>query len=513
MSLRKIEDNLKNQDIDYENILTDLNIGYYRGELQGRLIKHNKVLNKILGYELTESLIGSKAKDFFLNEEEKTKYYNAFLEKGFVQDLPIRIKNKNDKIIVLQVNSRIVRDDQGDPLFIEGTFVDITEKFEMEQKLKESEEKFRFLFENMPSGIVAFNSDGIIIDCNKNTEKLFGYKRKELIGRDFRSFSVIETNYVEEINKNFINFFKGIKIPPMDLEVHKKDGRRFWINLKALLMNVCDNNCMQLIISDITENKITEELKQNEIEKLKELDKIRNDLVSNMSHELKTPIMTISGSCELLYNLLKDRIGNDSIEIINIIQRGNKRLQYLVENLIDISRIEYKKLELKYEVIDLVEIINDILKDMMSLINEGKLHLELNLAKKLNVNADKIRIEQVISNLISNAIKNTPPEGTIKIFLREKDNCAIIIVSDTGVGLTKEEQKKIFYRFGKIERKGEGLEYLNIKGSGLGLYISKKIMKLHNGKIWAKSKGRNKGTKLFVKLPINLVEKSMHYLD
>ena len=113
-----------------------------------------------------------------------------------------------------------------------------------------------------------------------------------------------------------------------------------------------------------------------------------------------------------------------------------------------------------------------------------------------------MRIEQVITNLLSNAIKNTPPKGRVSIGLEKYGNWAIISVSDTGVGFTEDELKKIFTKFGKIERHGEGLEYINMEGSGLGLYITKQIVDLHGGKIWVESTGRNRGCIFKVRLPI-----------
>jgi signal transduction histidine kinase len=108
----------------------------------------------------------------------------------------------------------------------------------------------------------------------------------------------------------------------------------------------------------------------------------------------------------------------------------------------------------------------------------------------------------VIINLLSNAIKNTPPQGKIKIRLNKRGEWALFSVKDTGIGLTRTEMEKLFKRFGKIERYGSGLEYIDIQGSGLGLFISKEIVDLHGGQIFAESKGRNKGSKFTVKLPL-----------
>jgi signal transduction histidine kinase len=138
---------------------------------------------------------------------------------------------------------------------------------------------------------------------------------------------------------------------------------------------------------------------------------------------------------------------------------------------------------------------------MKFLINERNLNLNLDLPTNVFVELDRLRFEQVITNLLLNAIKNTPPKGTITLFLSEKEDWVEFSVNDTGVGLTKEEMSIIFTRFGKIERYGEGLEFIDIQGSGLGLFISKEIVDLHGGIIRAESEGRGKGSTFLVKLP------------
>jgi signal transduction histidine kinase len=111
-------------------------------------------------------------------------------------------------------------------------------------------------------------------------------------------------------------------------------------------------------------------------------------------------------------------------------------------------------------------------------------------------------MEQVIINLLSNAIKNSPPNGEVNVILKKKNDWIELIVKDTGIGLTKEEMNSLFTRFGKIERFGEGFEYLDIQGSGLGLFIVKEILNLHGGEIKATSEGRNKGSIFSLRLPI-----------
>jgi signal transduction histidine kinase len=240
-----------------------------------------------------------------------------------------------------------------------------------------------------------------------------------------------------------------------------------------------------------------------EIRKLKELDTIRKNLISRVSHELKTPLVSVSGGAELLLTLYQDKLDKEMLEIIQLIEKGGKRLRYLVDNLIDISRIEYNKLQLTKRREDLSEVIRNSAKEIIYLVKSRKININLTLPDTFSINIDRIRIEQVILNLLSNAIKNTPPEGEIKVNLKKTKSWAEISVIDNGIGLTKEEMDVLFTRFGKIERYGVGYEFLDIQGSGLGLYITKEIVDLHNGEIRAESQGRYKGSKFIVKLPID----------
>ena len=379
---------------------------------------------------------------------------------------------------------------------------DITEKRVAEEKLRQSELKYRYLYENTPFSIVLLNSKGKIVDCNTRTETMFGYTRTDLIGKKFQKISVIHPDYLSTIMDLFKKFIEGKEVHRIDLKMYKKDGSSVWVNLQASLVQVENEYFVQALFSDISKRKEAEFLINEEIIKLKELDQIRKNLISRVSHELKTPLTSVCGGAEFLTTVYNDQIGGEALEILTLINKGGNRLKYLVDNLIDISRMEYNKFKLKKQMSDLCELMIESSKDMKHDLKERKLTLNLKLPDRLYLDIDRIRIEQVIMNLLSNAIKNTPPKGIITIEVVGEENWVVISVSDTGVGLTREEMEIIFTRFGKIERYGEGLEYIDIQGSGLGLFISKEIVDLHGGNIRAESEGRHQGSTFIVKLPI-----------
>jgi signal transduction histidine kinase len=259
---------------------------------------------------------------------------------------------------------------------------------------------------------------------------------------------------------------------------------------------------MELLLYDISKQKKAEHLIKEELEKLKELDEIRKNLIIRVSHELKTPLVSVCGGTELLLDKFDGELGKEAKEIIHLIGNGGNRLKILVRSLLDVSRLEENKLILEKSKTNLTEIIEESVKEMTYAIRKRNLILDLKIPQFLYLKMDPMRIQQVINNLLSNAIKNTPPKGKISIVLTKDKDYVILTVEDTGVGFTKKEKEMLFTRFGKIERHGHGLEDTDIQGSGIGLFISRELVKLHGGVIQVESPGRNKGSTFTVKLPI-----------
>jgi PAS domain S-box-containing protein len=379
---------------------------------------------------------------------------------------------------------------------------DITERKLGEQKLKESEEKYRYLFENSPFSIILINANGEIIDCNPATVTLGEYEKNDLVGKKFKDLAIIHPDFLPEIIDLFKRFIKGEELHRIDIKLYKKNGDLIWVNLQASLMKLGSETLVHVILNDITKRKEAKFLIKEEIQKLKELEQIRKDLISRVSHELKTPLVSVFSSSELLLEVYKDRLSDEVLELVQLIQKGGTRLNHLVNNLLDITRIEFNKFKLERNLNDLSVIIREISAEMKYLIKQRNLNLSLIIPESCYLKIDRLRIEQVITNLFLNAIKNTPPKGEITLKILNKDDYIELSVKDTGIGLTKEEMDIIFTRFGKIEREGDGLEYTDIQGSGLGLFISKEIVDLHEGTIKAESEGRYKGSEFIVKLPI-----------
>lgn len=500
---KKAEEGLKESELKYRNMINNLDVGFYQVTLDGIMLNHNPAHNKILEYDLSESLIGKKVTDFWQYPEDRDQYKEQLLKDNFVKNYICPSLTKYGKKVVVQLNSHLMLDKRGIPYGIEGTFIDITEKYNLEEKLRESEKKYRNLYDNTPFSVVLINTQGVVVDMNLKADVMFGYTPKEVLGRKFMDLSIIHPDYLSTILSLFKQFIKGETIHRIDVQIQNKDGTIFWTNLQAALMKINDETFVQALFTDITAKKEAEFLINEEVKKLKELDTIRKNLISRVSHELKTPLVSVSGGCELLLTLYGDKLKKEELEILELIEKGGKRLKHLVDNLIDISRIEYEKFKLVKEPTNFSALIREISDELMYSIRERNINLKLILPENLTIELDKVRIEQVIMNLLSNAIKNTPPKGEICVNLMDKENSVELSIKDTGIGISQEEMDMLFTRFGKLERYGEGYEYIDIQGTGLGLYISKEIVDSHEGEIRAESGGRNKGSTFIVKLPIS----------
>jgi PAS domain S-box-containing protein len=238
---------------------------------------------------------------------------------------------------------------------------------------------------------------------------------------------------------------------------------------------------------------------QNKV--LEEMSQFKSDLLTRTSHELKTPLISIKGFTNLLLEVYKDKMDSKMISIVNEIMDGSLRLENIIKNLIESSKLDQNLIKLDKQLDNLTPLIKNCIEDFKNIANIKEHSIAINLHNSLITRFDKEKIQDVLSNILLNAIKYTSSGGNIKIFSQKTKDEYIISVKDSGIGITSAEKDRIFKKFGKIERYGEGLD-LDIEGSGLGLYISKKIIHLHDGRIWVKSKGRGKGSIFSFSLPI-----------
>lgn len=238
--------------------------------------------------------------------------------------------------------------------------------------------------------------------------------------------------------------------------------------------------------------------------RLREMDRLKSEFLANMSHELRTPLTAIIGFSELLVDRVMGEINDEQAGCIENVLTSGQHLLKLINDILDLSKIEAGKMELHLETFELSFIIDFVRKTISSLAEKKGLALKVDIAEDIpHIYADPGKIKQLLINLVGNAIKFTPEGGTITIGAEFKDGCFIISVADTGIGIRQEDRDRIFQEF----QQAEGSTSREYGGTGLGLTLTRKLTEMHGGKIELESE-HGKGSKFTVYIPMRIEKRA-----
>ncbi len=357
--------------------------------------------------------------------------------------------------------------------------------------LQESEERFRNLTETATDGIIMMNEKAEVSIWNKAAEKIFGFTKNEMLGKNLHDI-LIPSEFKEQNKKAIQSFFKlndsSFNGQTLELIGKHKNGRLFPIELSA--SKVHKNNAWHAtgIVRDITERKKFEDELKVAKEKAEESDKLKTAFLANMSHEIRTPMNAILGFSELLG--IPDISNEEKSEFIDLIQNNSNLLLNLINDIIDISKIEAGQLQIQLAEVNVHKLINEVYKSHIDKNNKPNNQVVFLLETpadkhQIVINSDEYRIKQVLSNLIDNALKYTEI-GQVIIGYKINDRDESILefyVKDTGIGIIKEKLDLIFERF----RQADDSYTREYGGTGLGLTISNNIANLLGGDISVES--------------------------
>ncbi len=434
----------------------------------------------------------------YVDLKERSKLMKIAQETGKVKDYEVILKRMDGTQYDALLNINLI-DFAGEKLFYTN-MMDITERRNAEKSLRESEEKVRNIIKNIYDVLFEANIEGEITYISQQTFDIIGYQPDEIIGLNFARLIHPEDIIIYEDSLKKAQKSKE----PISIECRAKYKKGYYvpISVKGSIVEVDKKFKIFGVIRDISERKRVDEMKKKEIKKLREIDQIKSDLVRRISHELNTPLVYIFSGAQYLLNYHSEELGNDVQNIIKIIFTGGNRLKDMVDNLTIAYDIESENIIMNLKRENIIPIIRNCIDTIIFDSEKRSIFLNVELLDNLYLSIDKLSFIRAIINILSNAVKNTPPKGNIFIKTFKHLNYADIIIKDTGIGLSKKEIPLIFKKFGKIERYGKGLD-VDIEGPGLGLYIAKEIVKMHNGDITVKSKGANKGSTFIIRLNLN----------
>jgi PAS domain S-box-containing protein len=461
----------------------------------GQIILINAQTEKLFGYEKNE-LLGQNVE--ILIPDRFTGKHNAH-RKNFFANAKARTmgegqelfgKHKSGLEFPVEISLSPLETEEG--VLVSAAIRDIS-------KRKKAEEKFRNLLESAPDAIIIVNETGTIQLVNAQTEKMFGYNRTEMIGNKIELLMPGRYNSIHQSHR--INYFKTPKVRQMgegfDLLGKDKNGKEFPVEISLSPLETEDGLLVSAAIRDISEKKKLEnqirEININLEKKVKqrtaELETKNKELEQFAyvaSHDLQEPLRTTSSFVGFLQEEYYGKLDENANSYLNYITQATERMQTLIKDLLDYSRIGRKTI---LQEVDCNGILSDVLADLSSAIEETKAKISVKEPLPV-VKGYATELKQLFQNLISNSIKfhkeNLAPEITINS--KKIPGAWEFSFSDNGIGIDKQHHERIFIIFQRLHNR---MEY---EGSGIGLSHCKKIVELHGGKLWVDSepgKGSN----------------------
>jgi PAS domain S-box-containing protein len=460
----------------------------------GAILYWSAGAESIFGYTHEEAT-GSNFYDLVLPAEavhESRTATRRAIERGPVVSETIR-RRKDGSVIYVEVTAKAIRDRRGELNCIALVHKDITQ-LKVLTHARILETRYRGLLETVPDAIVMVNSTGRIVLVNSHAETLFGYSRDELLGKSIEI--LLPPRFREGHVEYRSRYFSGPKTRPMGaglaLYASRKNGTEFPVEISLSPLHTEDGTFAMSAIRDITDRKRLEEqlrTQNDELEqqnrRIHEANRLKSEFLANMSHELRTPLNGIIGFAEIMHDGRVGPVSAEHREYLGDILISAKHLLQLINDVLDLSKVEAGKMEFMPERIDLAMVVGEVRDIVRGLAAKKRIRLRNEIDPALSsIEADLKSLKQILYNYMSNALKFTPEEGevTIRVVGEGADDFRIE-VEDTGIGIGTEEIGRLFVEFQQLDS-GISKKYA---GTGLGLALTKKIVEAQKGSVGVRS--------------------------
>lgn len=484
---RSTEEALRGSENKYRDLYESLRDGIVRTDTKGRILECNQSYAEMLGYSKkeTKTLTYQMLTPLKWHEMEERIVKNQLIKRGYSDIYEKEYIKKDGTVFPVNLRAWLVRNNRGKPEGMWAIVRDITEHKRIDEALRESEAKFRSVMHSAHDAIISADSAGKIIFWNRGAEVIFGYNEKETFGKTLaflmpEFYRLWQREVLKRVSTTDKDNFFGKTIEMQGL---RKDGSEFPLELSLTLWKMREKVFYTGIIRDITDRK--------------ELERRKDEFISTASHELKTPITSMKIFTEILQKIFEKNKNRQTMRYLSRIDEQINRLTDLINDLLDVSRIQSGKLSLRKEWFSLQKLIRETVEIFQATAETHKIILRGQMRER--VFADKGRISQVLVNLLSNAVDYSPNDSKIIMTIKPRKNEAFVSIKDYGPGIAKKHQEKIFDPFYRINEAG----VKSRPGLGMGLYISAGIIKHHGGELGVKSR-EGQGSTFYFTIPINV---------
>jgi PAS domain S-box-containing protein len=376
-----------------------------------------------------------------------------------------------------------------------------------EEALHDSETRKAAIFDSALDSIISIDHQGRIIEFNPQAEKTFGYQRDEVLGQNMDELIIppsLRARHREALAR-YLTMGKGTVLGRrVELTAMRSDGSEFPVELSLTSISSKTQPMFTAYLRDLTEQKRQEDLLQRgrELEeqslRIQEANRLKSEFLANMSHELRTPLNAVIGFAEVLIDGRAGALNAEQREYLNDILTSGQHLLQLINDVLDLAKIEAGRMELFPESFSLKTAVDEVCTIMRPIAAKRHITLTIDSSAAVNiVNLDLRKFKQVLYNLLSNAVKFSHEEGVVKLVISlDSEEQLHIQVKDSGIGIKADDLPRIFHEFEQLES-GASRRF---PGTGLGLALSKKIVELHNGSISVQSEF-GKGSTFTITMP------------
>jgi PAS domain S-box-containing protein len=448
---------------------------------------------RMFAYASEQAIVGIEIND--LVTEAKQELLHSVISdatrNNFCED-EIQIKKSDGSLIDAEVSATLI--DKADST-IQLIIRDITERKEIERLEHENQERMSLIIDNINCGVIVVDANTHeIVDINTTALEMVGRKKENAIGNVCHKF-ICPT----EMGRCPINDLKQ-SLDSSERVIISSDGTRIPILKSVEIVNLGGRKLFIESFFDVTKIKNTEKALMDAKIHAEAANRTKSEFLATMSHELRTPLNSVIGFSDLLLDGSFGQLNEKQNKFMENISHSGKHLLTLINDILDISKIEAGKMELFYEIFDVSDLLSDIHLMMKPLAAKKGLLLEFNMKpRSIFINADRGKLKQVLYNLIGNAIKFTPEKGEVHVDVSMEDQMLLVNVRDNGIGISREDQGKLFKAFVQLDS-ASNRKY---EGTGLGLALVKNLLELHGGDIDVESE-YEKGSTFYIRIPLNL---------
>ena len=494
-SRKELEEALETSEEEYRTLIANINLGIYRntGGPKGKFLMANPAIVKMFGHDSEEEFMELAVSDLYENPAQRAKYVEKIAKKGFVKDEVLKLSRKDGTTFIGSVTAKVKYDSKGNIMWIDSAMEDVTAQKEAEQKLKEAKhhleveslntKKFMQAVENSSIATIITTPDPFILYANPAWEQITGYSEAEALGEDPKiSYSgktpqkVYETMWKKVLNGEEFNTDEIIN--------KRKDGSEYYADLRVY--PITEKGKVTFIVGLQTD--ITSRIRA---------DRAKSDFVSLSSHQLRTPLTNLKWAFEVLAKGKVGKLSGKQSEIVVSAQEFITQMNEIVSTLLNLSRIEAGKIEVRNTKVNVQEFFRWIEKELKISSENKKQVLTLDCPENMTLETDESLLNEIGINLLSNAVRYTPEKGTISLKCEKEGNSIIIRIQDSGYGIPNNQQDKVFTKFFR----GRNVITKETEGTGLGLYLVYNLVRILSGEISFISE-ENTGTTFTLRLPV-----------